>query len=376
MNHSRLFAAVVLVAASCAACGETSRDATTIRIGVTASANEPRVELTRTVVDRLSDAVDSGVTRVVVYRQGDVAGGAHSDEDFTVRDGNEVESDSALRRLGFEQNLNRLTGQLAQVGGTGPRLDPLAVLADMASAAGPAVLVLQTSGLQNTDPIDLTRFGLDLDVPAVVASVPDDALPELTGKDVIFSGLGQVAGAQKPLPPGAREALVDLWMGICAKFGAKSCTHDTEPVPGGASIGRGEVPTVDIGEIVHQDSLVHLPSAVLFKAGTDQLAPGAREALQEVAKKFDGRTTARVIARTASSSSAEAALDLTQRRGQRVVAELVDLGVSRSAFIEVVGAGFASPLAVDLDGAGDLIPTAAARNRSVVVELVEPRTSG
>lgn len=375
MNHSRLFAAVVLVAASCAACGETSRDSTTIRIGVTASANEPRVELTSTVVDRLSDAVDKGVTRVVVYRQGDAAGGAYSDEDFTVRDGNEVESDSDLRRLGFERNLSRLTGQLAQVGGTSPRLDPLAVLADMASAAGPAVLVLQTSGLQTTDPIDLTRLGLDFDVPAVVASVPDDALPELTGKDVIFSGLGQVTGAQKPLPQGAKEALVELWMGICARFGAKSCTHDTEPVPGGASIGRGEVPAVDLGEVVHQDALVHMPTAVLFKAGTDQLAPGAREVLEEVAKKFDGRTTARVIVRTSTSSSAEAALDLTQRRGQRVVAELVDLGVSRSAFVEVVGAGFTSPLAVDVDGSGELIPAAAARNRAVVVELVEPRTS-
>ncbi|WP_447004866.1 OmpA family protein [Saccharothrix isguenensis] len=376
MNHSRLFAAVVLVAASCVACGEASREATTIRIGVTASANEPRVELTRTVVDRLSAAVENGVTRVVVYRQGDAAGGAYSDEDFTVRDGNAVETDSALRRLGFEQNLNRLTGRLAQIGGTSARLDPLAVLADMASASGPAVLVLQSSGLQTTDPIDLTRLGLDLDIPAVVESVPDDALPELTGKDVIFSGLGQVTGAQKALPPGARAALVDLWMGICAKFKAKSCTHDTEPVAGGAPIGRGEVPTVDLGEVVNHAALVHLPSSVLFKAGSAELAPGAREALEEVAKKFDGRTTARVIARTASSSSAEAAVDLTRRRGERVVAELVDLGVSRSAFVEVVGAGFTAPLAVDVDSAGDLIPAAAARNRSVVVELVEPRTSG
>ncbi|PSL55206.1 OmpA family protein [Saccharothrix carnea] len=375
MNHSRLFAAVVLVAASCAACGETSRDTTTVRIGVTASANEPRVELTKTVVDRLAEAVDQGVTRVVVYRQGEDSGGAHVDEDFTVRDGNDVESDAALRELGFEQNLNRLTGQLSQLGGTSTDLDPLSVLADMASASGPAVLVLQTSGLQTTDPLDLTRLGLDFDVSAVVASVPDDTLPELTDKDVIFSGLGQVTGEQPQLPPGAREALVQLWLGICAKFHAKSCTHDTEPVPGGASIGRAEVPTVRIGEVVHSDTSVHLPNSVLFEAGSDELAPGAREVLAEVAKKFDGRTTARVVARTASSASAASAVNLTQRRGERVVSTLVELGVSRAAFTEVRGAGFASPLEPDLDSYGDLIADAAARNRSVVVELAEPRTN-
>ncbi|MCE6995597.1 hypothetical protein LZG04_12415 [Saccharothrix sp. S26] len=376
MNHSRLFAAVVLVAASCAACGDASRETTTVRIGVTASANEPRVALTETVVDRLAEAVDQGVTRVVVYRQGEDSGGAYSDDDFTVRDGNEVQGDAALRELGFEENLNRLTGKLSQLGGDSDDLDPLSVLADMASAAGPAVLVLQTSGLQTTEPLDLTRLGLDFDVRAVVASVPDDAVPELTGKDVIFSGLGQVSGDQRPLPPGARDALVELWLGICAKFGANSCTLDPEPVPGGASIGRGEVPTVDIGEVVHDDASVHLPNSVLFKAGSDELAAGGREVLAEVAKKFDARTTARVVARTASGwSSAEAAVNLTQRRGQRVVSTLVELGVSRAAFTEVVGAGFARPLAPDLDGYGDLIADAAARNRSVVVELADPKTS-
>lgn len=376
MNHSRLFAAVVLVAASCAACGETSREVTTVRIGVTASANEPRVALTTTVVERLSAAVDDGVTRVVVYRQGEDSGSAYLDEDFTVRDGNDLEGDSALRELGFEQNLTRLTGQLTALGGTSPDLDPLSVLADMGSAAGPAVLVLHSSGLQTTGPLDLPRLGLDVDVAAVVASVPDDAVPELTDKDVIFSGLGQVFGDQPPLPPGAQAALVELWLGICAKFGAKSCTHDTEPVSGGASIGRADVPVVDLGQVEHQEASVHLPNSVLFEAGSADLAPGAREVLQAVAKKFDGRTTARVVARTASSSgSAEAAVELTQLRGQRVVSELVGLGVSRSVFTEVVGAGFGSPLAPDLDRAGDLIPSAAARNRSVVVELARPGTS-
>ncbi|MEV8436154.1 OmpA family protein [Actinosynnema sp. NPDC051121] len=376
MNHSRLFAAVVLVAASCAACGDASRETTTVRIGATASANEPRVELTRTVVDRLAEAVDRGVTRVVVYRQGEASGGAYSDEDFTIRDGNDLEGDSALRRLGFEENMNRLTGQLSELGGTSDDLDPLSLLADMASSAGPAVLVLQSSGLQTAEPLDLTRLGLDLDVPAAVASVPDDALPELTGKDVIFTGLGQVSGDQPPLPPAAREALVRLWLEICEKFGAASCTNDPEPVPGGASIGRAEVPTVDIGEVVQEGASVRLPNSVLFKAGSDELAPGGREALAEVAKRFDRRTTARVVARTASTASAEAAVNLTQRRGQRVVSTLVELGVSRAAFTEVLGVGFNSPLAPDLDGYGDLIADAAARNRSVVVELAEPKSSG
>ncbi|QFZ23817.1 OmpA family protein [Saccharothrix syringae] len=335
-----------------------------MRIGVTASANEPRVELTGTAADRLATAFENGDTRVVVYLEGAEAGTAYSDEVYP------ADGDAAADLV------SRVNGQLARIGGTSDRLDPLSVLSDMASAEGPALLVLHSSGLQTTDPLDLTRLGLDLDVPEVVASVPDDALPDLTGKDVVFAGLGQVAGAQRPLPPAAQDALVRLWLGICARFGAKSCTNDPERVPAGAPLSRTEVPTVDIGEVLHQDALVHLPSSVLFQAGSAELAPSAREVLREVADKFDGRTTARVTARTASAASSEAALELTRRRGERVVAELVGLGVSRAAFTDVVGAGFGAPLAVDLDAMGDLIPAAAARNRSVVVELVQPRIDG
>src|SRR5688500_10947598 len=129
MNHSRLFAAVVLVAASCAACGETPREATTVRIGVTASANEPRVELTRAAGARRAEAVDGGASRVVGYRQGERSGSAYSDEDVTIRDGNDIESDAALRELGFEQNMTRLAGQLSRLGGTSTDLDPMSVLA-------------------------------------------------------------------------------------------------------------------------------------------------------------------------------------------------------------------------------------------------------
>ncbi|MGM1058840.1 OmpA family protein, partial [Saccharothrix sp. Mg75] len=195
------------------------------------------------------------------------------------------------------------------------------------------------------------------------------------GKDVVFSGLGQVAGAQQPLPPGARDALVELWLGVCREFGAASCTHDPDPGPAGGPIARTEVPTVDIGHVENRDALVHVPSSMVFRAGGDELAPGAQDVLRQVAEKFDGRTTARVVVRTATSASAEQAVGLTQRRAQRVMSALTDLGVSRSAFVEVVGAGFGAPLDVDVDAAGDLIPGAAARNRSVVVELVQPRTS-
>ncbi|MFT7835189.1 hypothetical protein Q5530_03440 [Saccharothrix sp. BKS2] len=363
MDHSRLFAAVVLVAATCAACGGDSGDTTTVRIGVTASANEPRVELTRTVAERLTTAFEDGQTRLVVYRDGEAAGGAHSDEVVS------ADSDDGLDAAG---RVARLNGQLARIGGSGSALDPLSVLADMASAEGPALLVLHSSGLQTTDPLDLTRLGLDLDVAALVDAVPDDALPDLADKEVVFSGLGQVNGAQRPLPPGAQAALVRLWLGICERFGAASCTHDPDPVPPGGPVTRVEVPTVDIGEVQHQDALVSIPSSVLFEAGGVEPAPGAREVLREVAQRFDGRTTGRVIVRTATADSAEAALDLTRRRGERVAAELVDLGVSRSALTEVVGAGFGAPLAVDLDSSGDLVPDAAARNRSVVVELARP----
>jgi outer membrane protein OmpA-like peptidoglycan-associated protein len=370
LSASRLFAAAVVAVAMacCTACGDEPREPTTVRIGVTASANEPHVGLTKSVVDRLSAAVDKGETRLVVYRAGDEVGGSMLDQDFSVRDGKDLETDPAQRKIVFDERLDRLTSELEQISAEKPRLDPLTLLSDMASVPGPAVLVLHSSGLQTVDPLDLTRLGLDIDVASVVASVPDDALPDLAGKEVIFTGLGQTAGPQQALPPAWRQALADVWLGICRKFNASSCTYDPERV-GGAPVSRTEAPTVTVGEVVEQGASVHVPNALLFEPNTDQLAPGAREVLEDVAARFTPRTTARVVARTATSASGQSAVDLTTRRGERLVAELTSLGVSRSAFTEVVGAGFNAPLEPDTDSLGDLIPTAAARNRVVVLEL-------
>jgi OOP family OmpA-OmpF porin len=371
-----------------AACGGPTRPTSTILIGVTATANEPAVTLTTTGVDTLRSAVNAGETRLVVYQAGAGSTTTLLDTDLTVRRDRDREHDKDLRAKGFEAKLASVGETLSRAAGTSGALDLFGLLADMARRPGPATLLVHSSGLQTIGQLDLRQGGSDFDVDETLAALPPGALPLLTDKRVIFAGLGQAAGAQKPLTESMRGNVVKLWLGVCAKFNAASCSVDTEPVAGSGPVSTSPVPTLEVpdlsslvvgGKAPGQDrtETILLPVAVLFRANTADLVDGGASTLQGIAAKItSSRATVTVVGHTATYGPRAGALALSERRSQKVVDTLVSLGVDRTVFTDVRGVGFDEPLEPDLDSAGHLIPRAAERNRTVVLTLYPEQTGG
>ncbi|MFI6301994.1 OmpA family protein [Amycolatopsis thailandensis] len=387
MNQRR-FVHLLIAAAlvfSVVACGGGTGAATTVRIGVTATSNEPAVKLTRTIVKRLEEAVDSGEVRLVIYHADGRQVSTVFDEDFTVRRPDQKrENDKKLRKEGFDSNSKRVEALLARLASNGGQLDPFEVLATMGRAPGPGLVVVHSSGLQTVGQLDLTKSSLDFDIDRVIRSLPPDSLPDLSGKDVVFSGLGQVAGPQRQLPEARRRALEKLWMGMCTNFHAKTCSIDGEQTTSTAPVATAAVPVVAFGDVTTvvpsreggapPTEIVSVPSSVLFEPDTDVLVPGAKTVLREIATRFARETRATAVGHTATHGPRDTAIELSKARAERVVGELVALGVTRSAFTGVTGVGYDAPIEPDLDSANQLIPGAAERNRVVVLTLTGPVT--
>jgi len=384
MSHRRLETLALLVAGlsilTCCTSGD-GPPTQIIRIGVTATANEPAPALSSGIVGRLHDAVNAGKVQLSVYQAGDGATSELKTEDFSVyRDATELEQDAGTRDQGFRQKLETLQQTLGTVANGSGQLDLFTLLADMARPPGPATLVVVSSGLQTVGQLDTTASGLDIDVTKTLAALPQNALPDLGGKTVLFSGLGQVAGAQQPLPEVVRQTLTQLWLGVCRKFHATSCEVDAEPLPGEAPTATTGVQTMPVsapGPVIVPNKRptdpIPLPRSALFQPESAELIPGADQLLGQLASYFGPRTTATVVGHTATYGQHDSAVTLSQKRAQKVVDVLTDeFGVGRDAFTEVNGVGFDHQLVPDIDSAGRLIPDAAEHNRVVVVTLTNP----
>jgi len=366
-------------------CGKPGEPAT-IHLGVTATANEPAPGLVPAAARRLRAAMNAGETTLFVHQGQLNSATLVSTEDISVRRGGpdgELEHDPELRDAGIKKTLRELNGELAEASGGSGQLDLFGLLADLGRTPGPATLILHSSGLQTVGELDLTRSGSDVRVAETIDRLRPDALPDLTGKHVLFTGLGQVAGPQASLREPMRRAVTDLWLGVCRKFHAAECTADPSSVA--TTAPRSTVP-VPVIPVTGADSVVEyeepggttgqrrfpLPSAVLFEPDTDVLADGAEDALRELVPYFGPATTATAIGHTASVGPRTSAIDLSVRRSRKVVATLRRLGVAEAVFTAVDGVGYDEPVVPDRDDRGHLLPAAAERNRTVVLTLFNP----
>jgi outer membrane protein OmpA-like peptidoglycan-associated protein len=278
------------------------------------------------------------------------------------------------------RNREMVSQALAAAEAKTPETDLLAALdqgaRSIADADGAHTVVVVDSGLSTVAPLDFTQPGmLDADPAELVASLQAAGeLPDLSGDDVVFQGLGDTADPQPDLSRGQRQNLIDIWTAIANAAGASIVDVEQAPLSGASAEGLPDV------------TVVSLPPALTCAAGTVTLTGGdvafepdsaafldgaaASDVVRPIAQQMiDGELAAAVTGMTARVGDATGQQGLSQQRAQAVADLLTDLGVPADR-LTVVGRGSDFPgYVADHDPAGTLIPAAAAANRKVEIAL-------
>jgi outer membrane protein OmpA-like peptidoglycan-associated protein len=298
--------------------------------------------------------------------------------DLVPRRGQDVEHNDERRAVLEGRIRDDVAARLAGVAGDSGRIDVLGLLGQVARTPGPATAVLISSGLQTTGPLAINAIGWDMVGSDAVLdqAVQQELLPDLTGKTVVFQGLGDVAGAQERLPERLRSRLIRMWVGLCQRAGATDCRVDTEVAGSATPVSTvpallTEVPgdpQLALPAAADEPAVTELPADVLFEPNSAQLLPGATALLQKAAAELPATAHVDLVGRTATFGTAESSRAFSLDRARACRDALVAAGVPAER-ISTAGLGFDQPLVPDVDAGGRLIPDAARRNRTVTMTI-------
>jgi outer membrane protein OmpA-like peptidoglycan-associated protein len=364
----------VALVAGLAGCSDRPEPTGGLAIVVGARSNMPPPSLTGQAVEAREGALVSQAFLSVVVADGvpfqmDDAGV------LIARDENGV-----VQKQDRDRNRQAIDAMLAEARAETPETDLLSAL-DLAargisSASGTRTIVVLDSGLSTVAPLDFRTPGLlDADPVELATSLKAaDELPDLSGVDVVFQGLGDTVSPQEKLRRPQRMNLIDSWIAIVEAAGAESVEVEEtplsgEPVPGLPPVSPVSVATAAscTGKTVSLNGgdVAFEPDSAVFK---DRAAASA--VVEPLAKQLmTGQVSARLTGTTANVGDAEGQVRLSQDRAQAVLDLLVGLGVP-SDRLSAAGLGSDFPEYVpDHDADGNLLPAAAALNRKVMVTL-------
>lgn len=372
-------ASLGLVAALLAGCGAPPvDDPVTLVVAVSASANERRPGTTARLRELLTTAAEHGTATLELLVDRPAGPERMGELDLVPRRGQQVERDAARRAELLGALAADLDGRLAAAEGNGGRIDVLGLLGAVARVPGPATAVVVSSGLQTEGPLAITALGWDLVGSDAVLdqATAAELLPDLSGKTVVFAGLGDVAGPQERLPDPLRSRLVRMWTGLCERAGAVECRIDDEVVGTALPVSTTPTPVTSIPAdpvlalptAAVPAAVTELPADVLFEPNSAQLLPGAVALLRSAAADLEGGARVELVGRTATFGSAESSRAFSLQRAEACREALVAAGVPAGR-INVTGLGYDQPLVPDVDAAGRLIPDAARRNRTVTMTI-------
>jgi outer membrane protein OmpA-like peptidoglycan-associated protein len=257
-------------------------------------------------------------------------------------------------------------------------LGALAVAAH-ATGDGAGTIVLVDSGLQTVPPLDFRQPGLlDAD-PGEVAGALGDAVPDLRHKTVLLAGIGDTAAPQAPLDTARHNQLTELYQAI-AKAGQADCVA-VLPEPHGGAAPAG-VPTVGAVPVPSPDNLdpdqftkLVLPDdgKVGFRPDSAEFrdAAAAGEVIAPVARWLAARGSrgVRLTGTTARTGDRAGQIALADARANAVGGLLVERGAEREQVATAGVGSYFDGYVPDHHPDGSLIPAAAARNRTVIVEV-------
>ncbi|MDU0294904.1 OmpA family protein, partial [Saccharothrix longispora] len=265
-----------------------------------------------------------------------------------------------------------------------PEADVLVALDTAARVSAPArngTIVVIDSGLSTTGPVNFDQqTGVDVDTSDVVRLIRDTGhLPDLTGKTVIFIGIGEVVSPQEKLRPAQRRNLVDMWTAIAQASGA-SCVESVDQLgldgPSGylPPVQTVAIPPPPLSILKDNKFVLTLGSEATFMPDSAVLVDNdaARHELVRVANAATENPASRVSVVGTTSNSGDKANQkaLSYARAQAIADILVSLGIERGRLV-VEGVGSDFPEYVDdTDTNGALVPALAQRNRSVRIALI------
>jgi outer membrane protein OmpA-like peptidoglycan-associated protein len=356
-----------------AGCSDLPEPTGGLAVVVGAHSNMPKPSVDGEARDALNAAVEAQSHLAIVVADGEPFVSMKGPLLIT---GNNTPAQNASR----QRNQQSVDDALAAAAATTPETDLLTGLAlgarSIADADGAHTIVVVDSGLSTVAPVDFTQPGmLDADPAELVASLQAAGeLPDLSGDDVVFEGLGDTTAPQASVTGGQRKKLIAIWTGIATAAGAASVDIEQSPLTGNSAAGLPDV------------TVVSLPPVMRCTAGTVTLAGGdvafqpdsavfldrtaASDVVRPIAQQLiDGGITATVTGMTARVGDADGQRQLSEQRAQAVADLLIGLGVPADR-LAVIGLGSDFPGYVqDHDAAGNLVPAAAVANRKVEISF-------
>jgi len=261
---------------------------------------------------------------------------------------------------------------------------------------GDKVILVLDSGLATAGYIDFTNNLLRIeDTQTVVTYLRDTkALPDLSGMNVLWVGLGDTCGNQQPLTPSNRETLETIWNDVLLAAGAESVFFSND-LPGAAPSDDDGLPAVspvmiygDPTFVISEESATKEDNIqpfdkpivvdegigegkVLFLPDSAVLADpaAAMDALKPIAEVLIGFPEVRIVlaGTTASAGTREACERLSYERAGTVRQLLLDLGVGSEQIVGIYGLGYENAFHIpDKNPDGSLNENAPA-NRSVII---------
>jgi outer membrane protein OmpA-like peptidoglycan-associated protein len=343
-----------------------------IVVAASASANEPEPVLAAGDQSMLY-AAGNDSTNAVAYVVNTNTGQPASVELTPLRPDGQVQYGPG-RSEQIAQNVGRVQRLLGRQAAT-RSFDLLALITAAARVTSPpATLLIVSSGLSTAGGFDLRQVGWAANPAAVAAELKQKGLlPSLAGWHLVFSGLGDAAGPQRPLPLPQQTTLTGYWMAICHAAGASSCATDDTTRPDPAPRSITSVPVVPIPTVLsvtgpHGATGISVPTEEFFAFASWQLLPGADAILSPIAARARAGHLMVSITGYASPDGGTPAYNetLSQRRAKAVQARLLALGVPPGQITRVTGAGTAGTTCYR---AGQLDETACAALRRVVILL-------
>lgn len=302
--------------------------------------------------------------------------------DLTPMRGGTVENVGNRRERAAEANVERLDALLSGASASTAGLDALGVADAAARGNGGAPIAVLSSGVSTAPPLDLRQWGWPERPDSVVNFLREhDYLPQhLSGRDVHFFYLGDVAGSQPVLPSSARTVLETLYRAICTAAGATACVIWDDPPSAEPSVGRQPVPVVPVPEWAEPTRLppttakcttiYDVPTSLLFTPDSAVLAGEAMTALRPLALRIvnaRGRLVIKLVRGHTSDAGPGNGEALSQQRARRTAAALRELGVPSKWILRVDGVGESQQVAPDHQADGSPDPRAGLNRRVEIV---------